>query len=42
MATKQSSVGGTESGLFRRFAPRNDEVYPRMIVTVAGPTIGAV
>ena len=31
-----------DPGLLRRFAPRNDEVYPCMIVMAAGPTIGAV
>jgi len=39
---KQSRVTAADSGLLRRFAPRNDEVYPRLIVTTAGSTTGVV
>ncbi len=39
---KQSRVTAADSGLLRRCAPRNDEVYPRKILTAAGPTTGAI
>ena len=41
-ATKQSRLRAADPGLLRRFAPRNDDVYPRMIVMAAGSTTGAV
>jgi hypothetical protein len=39
---KQSRVTAADSGLLRRFAPRNDEVFPRKIVMATGSTTAAI